>query len=151
MDVAERVSREEELLKKLESNRVHRRQKLALENEFMRIRLEHSKVMKQHYEEHYLKVDLKSYQWRMESLLSRSRHTANQTSMRRLNDYLKREFDKQNKRLDTKMADLSCKLDQYKRLDGRLLADYQKLKEDLDCQNLLIEMSGGNVDKLLSF
>lgn len=148
MNKAELTAREQELKLKLETDRAHRKAKMILENKILEVQLEQLKLVKQHYEEHQLKVDLKSYESKLNRLVSKSRYTVLQTSHKRLDD-LQREFDQQNEALDKEITDLTNRLDQYKRLDPTLLAEYRKLKEDLDCQNLLIEMSGGNVDKLL--
>jgi hypothetical protein len=150
MNKAEQTAREEELRSRLESNRVHRKRLMQLENKILEVRLEQSRLLKQHYEEHLLKVDLKSYESKLNSLVSRSKYTVSQTCLKRLEE-LKREYDRQNEALDKECSELRKSLEQYKRLDANLLADYRKLKEDLDCQNLLIEMSGGgSVDKLLA-
>lgn len=142
-----RETREEELRLRIEGDREHRKSKTRLQNKILETRKERLKLTKQHQQDYLLTTDLKSYESKLDSLVSKGKYTIRQTCLKRKEE-LKLAFDEKKVALDKEVLDLTSKLNQYRRLDESLLAEYRKVKDELECQNLLIDLEGGNIDIL---
>lgn len=47
-------------------------------------------------------------------------------------------------KIDLKLAEEKSRLSAYRNLDPNLMAEYLRLKDDLECQEMLIKMSENN-------
>lgn len=121
----------------------YNRRILATKNKILALRMERLRLLKQHYQDHKLDLDLASHEARLDSLVSRTKYTVFETSKKRIDD-LERVTREENSQLEELISEAEDKLDRYRRLDPNLLAEYRQLKDDLECQNLLMEISEKN-------
>ena len=144
--ISPKKAKEEELLAKLASNRAQMRHLLELENKIMDTRLVRLNLLKQHYQDHWLGMDLKEYESKYDALYNRLRFVTYQTGLNRIEE-LERHVSRESLALDQEMTKLELRVSKLKSLDPQLVAEYRKLKDDLECQNLLIEYSECAIDK----
>lgn len=144
--ISPKKSKEQELLDKLASDRAQRRHLLELENKIMNTRLVRLNLLKQHYLDHWLGMDLKEYESKYDALYNRLRFVTYQTGLNRV-EGLERHVSKESLALDQEITKLESQVRKLKSLDPKLVAEYRKLKDDLECQKLLIEYSECAIDK----
>lgn len=72
----------------------------------------------------------------MEALVSKTQYTAFIV--------LKNRIDSLEAKLSSKLAEERSQVDAYKNLDPDLMAEFLRLKDDLECQEMLIKMSNDN-------
>lgn len=140
------MSAEEDLMIQLKLNREHWKRLWGLNNKLLAVKIERLNLLRQHYQDHWLDLDLKSYDSKLDSLVSRTRFTVHQTSMKRV-DELIHKYNQESAMLDEQIADVQARLEKFNNLDPDLLTEYRKLKDDLECQELLIKISENNVPK----
>lgn len=137
------MSIDRNLLSEIHLNKEHRLKILNLNNKILESKLDYLSALKRHYEDYWLDFDLKCYEAKMDCLVSKAKLTVNQAIQDRKGDMLRR-LNEETVLLDEQISEAKAKLDQYKNLDARLMAEYRSLKDDLECQDLLIEISEGN-------
>lgn len=138
-----REPNEEEMFRNLAQFQANRKQIMKLNNNILTVRLEQLEVLKQHYQDYWLDLDLKGYEASLDSLVGKAKFTAHQSSWKRL-DEMERNLEEKNKELDERIATLELRLNKFRSVEPNLLAEYRKLKDDLECQELLIRMGEDN-------
>lgn len=128
------------LIDEINSNRHNKLKILRLHNKILEAKLDYLNALKQHYNDHWLDFDTKCSDLRAECQLNKVMFKTYQSSSKKLleiNNALRSEA----KILDGKISNAEKRVIQFKELDHNLLAEYQRLKDDLECQDLLIEIS----------
>lgn len=134
------------LIDEINLNKEYKSSILRLHNRILEIKLEYLNTLKQHYDDYWLDFDLKCCDLRIACRTSKANFTRYQTGAKRL-DEISRFLHKEDISLDRELAKAEERQMQFKKLDPELLAEYQKLKDDLECQDLLIEISQVNMSK----
>lgn len=137
------MSSEEDLLNRLKLNREHKKRLWKLNNAILSTKIERLQLLRHHYQEHWLDLDLKCYDSKLDSLVSKTKFTVSQTAAKRIEGMVER-FKQEDESLDKQIAEAQSRLDKFKNLDPHLLAEYRKLKDDLECQAILIAISEEN-------
>jgi len=129
----DRVKHEEELRKRL----------IRLKNEYLEIRLRRLELLKKHYEQFWIDLDLQEYESRLDSITARTQATMHHVSRKKV-DELTESCERDIKTVDTELSEAEERLKQFNNLDRSLLAEYRKIRDDIECQNLLVELSENN-------
>lgn len=137
------IAEEKELMDRLRVIEDYNKRILTTKNKILAVRIERLRLLKQHYQDYKLDLDLKSHDSKLDSLVSRTKYTVYETSKKRIEE-LQRRVNEENIQLEGQISDAEDRLDRYKRLDPNLLAEYRRLKDDLECQYLLMEISEKN-------
>lgn len=122
----------------------HKLRILRLNNEILEIKSEYLNALKRHYEEYWLNLDLKCYDAKVDCFVSKVKFMTYQASSGKLDD-ISHKLKKESDLLDQEISKTKTLLEQYKNLNPELLAEYRRLKDDLECQEMLIKISEGNV------
>lgn len=108
---------------------------LRMQNKILETRLHRLDLLKRHYEEDS-QLKLERFHKSMEALVSKTQYTAFIV--------LKNRIDSLEAKLSSKLAEERSQVDAYKNLDPDLMAEFLRLKDDLECQEMLIKMSNDN-------
>lgn len=130
--------------KALEQERQKRKLLVSLENQYLSIKLERLKLLKQHYEDYWLDLDLKHSEARLDYTVSAAAAIVAQCNKKALEE-AKANYEKELVELNKRIKENQIQLDKFNSLDPELLAEYRQLRDDIDCQNMLFEISKNNV------
>lgn len=131
------------LIDEINSNEEYKSSILRLNNRILEIKLDYLSALRQHYDDYWLEFDSKCCDLRIDCLVSKAKFMTYQTSSKKLEE-ISRSLMDEEKSLDNDIARAEKRLMEYKKSDPDLLAEYQRLKDDLECQELLIEISEDN-------
>lgn len=137
------ASEQERPLDRLKQEEDKRKYITTLKNQFLTLKLERLQLLKRHYEDFWLDLDLKDYESKLDSIVSRTKATVYHISRKKIEE-LKTKYEREDKQLDEQLAKAQAKLDKFNSLDSNLLAEYRKIRDDIECQNLLVEISKNN-------
>lgn len=135
-------SAKHDLSNETQINKEHRLKVLNLKNKILQTRLEYLTPLKKHYESYWLKVDLECYEAKLACLTNKAKYLTYQAISEKIQK-LKEEI----KLEDEEISQLSERLQKFRSLDSQLLAEYRRLKEEIECQEMLIKISEGNVSQ----
>lgn len=117
---------------------------LELNNNILQVQVDTLKLLKQHYESYWLDFSLKYSESEINCHVSKARLMTYHVREDKADDIL-RKLDEENKELGEELARVNERVERFKGLDQNLVAEYRKLKDDLECQEMLIQMSAGNI------
>lgn len=120
-------------------NKEHRLKVLNLKNKILQARLDQLTSLKHHYENYWLKLDLERYEAKMTYLTNKAKFLTYQS----LSEKIPR-LREEARGLDEETAQLTQRLEKFRSLDPQLLATFRSLKEEIECQEMLIKISEGN-------
>lgn len=108
---------------------------LRLQNKILVTRIYRLELLKSNYEgpKH---LELQCFQEKMNALSSKIQYMAMRALSTRLVNL--------KAKIDLKLAEEKSRLSAYRNLDPNLMAEYLRLKDDLECQEMLIKMSENN-------
>lgn len=115
---------------------------MSLKNKILSARLERLRLTRQVFEE----LDLKSYEAKLDMLVSKIKFSTREASLKRLEELERNVAAGANsdgykmELLGERITAMKSQLSKYQSLDPNLLSDYKKVKDDLDCQQMLIKM-----------
>lgn len=116
---------------------------LELKSKILEVQRDYLKALKEHYEDYLLDLDVRCYKAKMYSFVTKAEYLILKAKSDKIDKIASRQ-DGELANLDDQIAEANAKLNQYKRLDPNLLAEYRKLKDDFDCQQMLIAISEAN-------
>jgi len=129
-------------------NKQHRIKLLNLNNKILRIRLEYLSALKEHYNDYWLNFDIRCSAADLECQSSKKKYFAAmalKTEGAKI-DELAEKIGEKMRLLSEEETALGSRLRRYERLNQDLLAEYWVLKEDLECQEMLIKISERNTE-----
>lgn len=127
-------------------NNKFKEEQLEIENNKLKEQLNDlTKLQKQFFD--WSQFDLKRYEVRLNYLLSKAKFMTHQHTVKKL-DEIETILNNTSNQLDERISQSERTLIQFDNLDPALLAEYRRLKDDLECQDLLIEISKDNKSSL---
>lgn len=131
------------MMEKLNLDRALRRKALELGNKLMAARLSRLELLRENYQDHLLGLGLKDYQTKFEAYYTRAKSATCNSLAERIKK-LEEHLNKEEETLNKEQASLELKLNKHRMLDKNLVAEYRRLKDDIECQMLLLEYSENN-------
>lgn len=131
-----------DLSKESQKNRDHRLKLLNLNNKILQAKHDYLVLLKQHYETYWLRMDLECYEAKMTCMVNKAKFLAHQAASENVNK-LKDEIEQ----VDGEISQLTERLDKFKSLDPQLLAKFWALKDEIECQEMLIKISEDNISQ----
>lgn len=132
------------LAREMELNRNHRSAIIRLNNQILETRLNYLKTLEEYYENFWLDVGLKSFKAKMECIATKEKLLARQSMANKIED-ISSKLCNEAFQLDRDIRNAEARLSKYKALDPILMAEFRQIKDDLECQELLIKMSEKNI------
>lgn len=129
-----------QLQEDIKLNKEHEKKKLHVSNKILETRLKYLALLKEHYEGHLLDLGLQSYKSKIECTTIKCEFMTHQLRETKLNQIWQR-LSEEEAVLDQKISQIESRLDQFRRLDPVLLAEYRELNDELECQEMLIQIS----------
>lgn len=139
------MATKEELSEETKKNKEFKARSLELRHKILETKLNYLELLKEHYENYWLDIDLQCLDTRVGHYVSKARSMVYETKAEFLANMLKK-LNSEKESLDKEIAEAQLKLEQFKNLDSDLLAEYRSLKDDLECQDMLIKISENNFD-----
>lgn len=118
---------------------------LQLHNQILETKSDYLKALEDHYKNYWLKLDLQAHKLVLDSIDSKESYNSYLTSAKKL-QVLSSELEEENLRLTKQIEEAQKRLDKFNGLDPNLLAEFRRLKDDLECQELLMTIGDVNVD-----
>lgn len=132
----------QELAKEIDKNKDFRLRMLDLNIKIREIKLVILEELKKHYETHWLNVDLKCRDAKIVYHMSKAKLALHEFKEKKLVEMIK-QLEVKKESLDRRINSCHSRLEQFKKLDPSLLAEYRMLKDDLECQDMMIQISEG--------
>lgn len=123
-------------------NREHRLKVLNLNNKILQAKHDYLTNLKKHYESYWLNLDLECYEARMACLINKAKFLTYQAISETIN-----KSKEDIKLMDSEIAQASKRLQMFKSLNPQLLAMYRSLKDEIECQEMLIKISECNISQ----
>lgn len=139
------MATKDELSEETKKNKEFEARSLELKNKILESKLNYLELLKEHYENYWLDIDLQCLDARIGHYVSKARSMVYETKAEFLANMLKK-LNSEKESLDKEIVEAQLKLEQFKSLDPDLLAEYRSLKDDLECQDMLIKISENNFD-----
>lgn len=137
------MSQKRDIPSEVRLNKEHRMKILDLENKILQMRLERLSLLKQHYEEFWLDIELKCFDTKIRGLVAKANFMVQQKRSEHLKG-LVLKLEEESRSLDIEIIRAKTQLEKFKKLDPELLSEYRELKDELECQDMLIQYSEYN-------
>lgn len=133
----------QEPVDRLKQEQDRRRMLTNLRGSILLVKVERLALLEEHYVDFWLDLHMKDYEAKLDSIVNRAKATVFHISKKKI-EGLKSKFEREISALDNELAEAQTKLDKFNNLDPDIMAEYLKLKDDIECQNLLVEISNEN-------
>lgn len=121
----------------------HKLKVLRLHNQILEVKKKYLNLLKEHYENYWLDLELKNREYREYSNLNKAKYTTYSECSKKLEDSSSR-VKEANKILTEEVKLAEQRLERFNSLDPKLLSEYKRLKEEHECQELLVKLSLNN-------
>lgn len=116
---------------------------LKKSNDVLSIKLECLELLKKHYEDFWLDTHLKYIASSLDAMVEREKFNVYDKIRERI-DKRNCEIKNEYEIVDRKIGEAQRQLDLYQRLNPEMLEEYKRLKDDLECQDMMIQLSKTN-------
>lgn len=123
-----------------------RNKELDLNNKILEMKLNYLTLLK-HHVENCLEFDVDCQKAKVDCEVNKAIFEVKMKESKNYNELLD-QVNREDENLREKIVQSQTKLDQLKKLNPALLAEYRALKEELECQEMLIQISECNVNKM---
>lgn len=137
------MTSKEEFAQDSKKNKESRMRILGLKNKILEAKLNYLEELREHYMNYWLDVDLQCPEARICHYVSKAQLMVYETKSERMTEMFKK-LSRGKESLDKRIIAAQSRLEEFKRVDPDLLAEYRALKDDLECQDMLIQISEGN-------
>lgn len=138
------MSRYSIIQNEVNSNKEQRLEKLRHSNQILETNLNYLEALKQHYQEHWLDVEIKHYEAQTNAKANKTKFSSLQKGYKKIDDLYRRLLS-QDELLDENIKSTEARLAQFQKLDPVKLTEYRNLMDDLELQETLIEFSKTNM------
>lgn len=136
----------EQLKKDIKSNEDYQKTSVEIIKKILETRIKYLTVLREYYQNDLLALGVKEIEAEIEATVTKAEFMTQELRKKRMNEKLQR-LKTEKGSLKEKIATAESRLDRFRSLDPTLLSEYRKLKDDLECQDMLIQFSEANVDE----
>lgn len=137
------MATKEEVAQEIKRNKETKLRILGLRNKILEAKLNYLEELKVHYVNYWLDIDLQCPEARIGHYVSKAQLMVYETKAERMAD-MSRRLQTKKESLDKNIVKAQSRLEKFKEVAPNLLAEYRALKDDLECQDMLIQISEGN-------
>lgn len=134
----------EDLKHQAKLNRDHQIGILKLRKRLLEKQVERLEVLKRHYEEDK-PLELKCLRDKMDDFVARAEYMTTE-ALRKKKTHMENQLKEFDSIIKTKLSEAESLSNAYKNLSPDLMAEYIKLRDDLECRELLIKIGQDNED-----
>lgn len=132
-----------EIVRKLKTEKVLKIDEIKQQNQLLNAQFLELSQLKKRFEDHWLDIKLKHILSKRESETNEKTYSLFEKDMRKI-DQLDRLLDVKSYQIDDTLKRTKERLRQFNSLDPKLLNDYRKIKDDIECQEEIIKISQSN-------
>lgn len=134
----------EDLKHRAKLNRDHQIDILNLQKKFLEKQVERLEILKRQYEEDK-PLELKCLEDKMNDFVARAGYMTSE-ALRKKKKHVESKLKEFDSMMKVRFAEAESQSNAYKNLSPDLLAEYIKLRDDLECRELLIKIGQDNED-----
>lgn len=132
-----------ELIRKLKTDKVLKMDEIRQQNLLLNAQFQELNQLKKRFEDYWLDAKLKHILSKKDCETSEKIYSLFERESRKI-DQLDRLLDVKLFQIDESIKRAKDKLSQFSSLDPKLLDDYRKIKDDIECQEEIIKISQNN-------
>lgn len=134
-----------QLQQDIKLNREHEEALAQVTIKILETRTKYLTLLKEHYQNYSLDLGFKCCQAEIESFTTKSEFMTQQLRRAKMVEKL-HKLNTEKALLAHKITSAEIRLDRFKTLDPALLAEHRELNDDLECQEMLIQISEANME-----
>lgn len=136
----------EQLKKDIKANEEYQKTSREIIKKILETKLKYLTVLREYYQKHLLAFGVKEFEAEIEATVTKAEFLTQEFRKKKMNEKLQR-LKTEKGPLKEKISAAENRIDKFRSLDPTLLSEYQKLKDDLECQDMLIQFSEANADE----
>lgn len=134
-----------QLQQDIKLNQEHDKALAQITIKILEARTKYLTLLKEHYQNYSLDLGFKCCEAEIKCFTTKSEFMTQQLRRAKMVERL-HKLTAEKALLEQKISSAEIRLDQFKTLDPALLAEHRELNDDLECQEMLIQISQANMD-----